>query len=165
VVLLPLLFVRMFSSLAATPLGPLLMVERGSRAYALANISWTVTEVVVAAAALSTVGPSGLAWTYALVGWVGLGIYLAPPGCRPRRWPLRRLGSLLSALLLRPGLAVALGSLAAVAAYRRSPFSVFANDLGLIAGAGAVLVVSYFAEDDVRRLFAALSNRANPGTR
>lgn len=165
VVLLPLLFVRMLSSLAATPLGPLLMVERGSQGYARANIAWTVLEAAAAATALVTIGPSGLAWTYAVVGWAGLWLYLAPPGCPTRPWPVRRLGSLLSALLLRPGLAVALGALVAVAAYMRAPFTVFASVPGLFAGAMAVLAASYFAEGDVRRLFAALSSRASPGTR
>ena len=165
VALLPLLFTRMLASLAATPLAPLLMVERGSRSYAQANIVWTVVEGTLSAVALVMVGPSGLGWTYAVVGWFGLWLYLAPPGYRTDRWPVRRLGALMSALLLRPGLAVALTALVAVAVYMRSPFTVFTNHLGLMAGATAVLAASYLAEGDVRRLLTALSTRANPGTR
>ena len=141
------------------------MVERGSRSYAQANIVWTVVEGTLSAVALVMVGPSGLGWTYAVVGWFGLWLYLAPPGYRTDRWPVRRLGALMSALLLRPGLAVALTALVAVAVYMRSPFTVFTNHLGLMAGATAVLAASYLAEGDVRRLLTALSTRANPGTR
>ena len=165
VVLLPLLFIRMLSSLAATPLGPLLMVERGSRVYAQANIAWTVIEVVVSAVALVMLGPSGLAWTYATVGWIGLWLYLAHPGNRTRPRPIQRFGALISVFLLRPGEAIALGALVAAAAYMRSPFAVFANHLGLFAGAMAVLAAAYASERDVRRFFADFSSRANAGKR
>ena len=156
VALLPLLFMRMLSSLAATPLGPLLMVERGSRAYARANIAWTLAEAFVAAVSLVVAGPSGLAWTYALVGWVGLWLYLVATRGGDQSHPTRDVGSLLAALLLRPGLAAALAVLAMSAALSGSFIAVYSNLAGPAACAAAALTLAYACERDARTAIARL---------
>jgi O-antigen/teichoic acid export membrane protein len=163
--LLPLLFVRMVSSLGATPLGPLVMVERGSKAYAQANLAWTAAEVGVAAAALALIGPAGLAWAYALVGWLGLWLYLGRPGRNQGAPPDRRLSALLSPLLLRPGLAVSLAALAGLAAPART-LLVVRRDVGrLSALAAAALLASYLCERDVRSAVARLLATVPRGAR
>lgn len=105
--LLPFLVVRMLPSLATTPLGSLVLAERGARAYAVANAWWTAGEVIVAVIMLWRFGPTGLAWSYAFMAWLGVAAFvhqLAAPA---------RFTGLLPPLLLRPSLwvAVALAAL------------------------------------------------------
>lgn len=105
--LLPFLVVRMLPSLATTPLGSLVLAERGARAYAVANAWWTAGEVIVAVIMLWRFGPTGLAWSYAFMAWLGVAAFvhqLAAPA---------RFAGLLPPLLLRPSLwvAVALAAL------------------------------------------------------
>ncbi len=149
VVLLPFLFVRMLSSLAATPLGPLLLVERGARPYAYANIAWTLFETGAAAAVLPMAGPAGLAWVQAAGGWVGLWIYAAMAGRVAEAGTLGRLAALLSTVLLRPGLAVALAALGAFFAYSRSPFAGAIGPIGVMGAAAGVLLAAYLVEKDL----------------
>ena len=88
----------MLPSLATTPLGPLVLAQRDSRAYAVANAWWTGGEVVVAVIMLWLYGPIGLAWSYALMAWWGVAAYV-------RNLPLpARFVGLLPPLLFRPSL-------------------------------------------------------------
>lgn len=107
--LLPFIIIRMLPSLATTPLGSLVLADRGARAYAIANAVWTAGEVIVAALMLWLFGPIGLAWSLALMAWLGVASFvhqLAAPA---------RLISVLPPLVFRPSLWTAV-SLAA--AYR-----------------------------------------------
>lgn len=105
--LLPFLVVRMLPSLATTPLGSLVLADRGARAYAVANAWWTGGEVIVAALMLWLFGPLGLAWSYAFMAWLGVAAFvhqLAAPA---------RFTDLLRPLLFRPSLWAAVALLAA----------------------------------------------------
>jgi PST family polysaccharide transporter len=107
--ILPFMVIRMLPSLATTPLGSLVLADRGARAYAAANALWTVGEVIMAAIMLWLFGPIGLAWSLAFMAWLGVASFvhqLAAPA---------RFASLLPPLLFRPSLWTAL---ALVAAYR-----------------------------------------------
>jgi O-antigen/teichoic acid export membrane protein len=70
--LLPLLFMRMIPGLATTPLGSMLMVEKGGRMFAQANLFWTAVEFMGAVLFSFWIGPAGLAWSYAIFVWLGL---------------------------------------------------------------------------------------------
>lgn len=101
--LLPWLVVRMLPSLATTPLGSLVLADKGARGYAVANAWWTGGEVFVAAVMLWRYGPIGLAWSYAFMAWLGVAAFvhqIAGPA---------RLFSLLPPLFVRPSLWAAVG--------------------------------------------------------
>jgi O-antigen/teichoic acid export membrane protein len=74
--ILPLLFLRMLTSLANTPISSILMVQKGGRIFANAVLSWTVIEIILALFLLVVIGPMGLAWSYAIAVWTGLYIML-----------------------------------------------------------------------------------------
>ncbi len=128
--LLPFLIVRMLPSLATTPLGSLVLADRGARAYAIANAWWTGGEVVVAALLVWQFGPIGLAWNYAFMAWFGAAAFvwqLLPPA---------RFGRLLPPLLLRPSLWAAV---AATLAYRWGVEHLgLGTNLASVAGYGAL---------------------------
>lgn len=108
-ILMPFIIVRMLPGLATTPLGSLVLAERDARTYAVANAWWTGSEIVVAALLLWLYGPIGLAWSYAFMGWLGVGAFVS-------QLPLpARFISLLPSLLLRPSL---WGAVALVLGYR-----------------------------------------------
>jgi O-antigen/teichoic acid export membrane protein len=71
-VLVPLLFIRMIAGIATTPLGPLIIVHRGGAAFGIANSLWAAAEVLGACVFIRVLGPTGLAWSYATVVWIGL---------------------------------------------------------------------------------------------
>jgi len=103
--LVPLLVARMLPGLATTPLGALLLAERGARSYALANAAWTAAEVIAAVVLLAWVGPRGLAWSYSFMAWFGVLMLVGRlPGPAA-------MGALLAPLLLRPSLWLALALL------------------------------------------------------
>lgn len=107
--LLPFMVARMLPSMATTPLGSMVLADCGARAYAIANALWTGAEVAVAALMLWLYGPIGLAWSLAIMAWLGVACFvhqLAAPA---------RFISLLPPLLFRPSLWTAV---ALVAAYR-----------------------------------------------
>lgn len=96
--LLPFVIVRMLPGLAVTPLGSLVLAQRDSRAYAVANAWWTGGEVVVSVIMLWLYGPIGLAWSYAFMAWLGVAAFV-------RKLPLpARFVGLLPPLLFRPSL-------------------------------------------------------------
>src|SRR5437764_1929291 len=70
--ILPLILLRMLPSLATTPVGALAMVHGGGRALAAALSAWTAIELVSALLLSLLLGPTGLAWSYAFVVWIGL---------------------------------------------------------------------------------------------
>ncbi len=128
--LLPFLVVRMLPSMATTPLGSLVLADRGARAYAIANAWWTGGEIVVAALLIWWLGPIGLAWNYAVMAWFGAAAFV---------WPLlppARFGRLLPPLLWRPSLWT---GVAAVAAYRWGVVHFgLGTGLAAVAGYGAL---------------------------
>lgn len=96
--LLPFLVVRMLPGLATTPLGSLVLAERGARAYAVATAWWTTGEVAVAIVLMYVWGPIGLAWSYSFMAWLGVAAFV-----RQLPYPAS-LSGLLPPLLLRPSL-------------------------------------------------------------
>lgn len=103
--ILPLLFLRMLPGLATTPLGSLVMVHRGGRAYATVMVLWTIVEIAAAWMLLRMIGPTGLAWSYAIVVWVGVLLLTTA-----LNQPFGRLSrEILTAVLKRPSLVVAAG--------------------------------------------------------
>jgi O-antigen/teichoic acid export membrane protein len=142
--LLPLVFLRMIPSLATTPLGTLLLVERGARVFAQANLVWALMEVLGAALFLFWLGPSGLAWSYAIVVWAGLFVFLH--NLRASGQP-SLVGETLRILMQRPGLwlaglpAAAVALFPAMAAHAR--FSPICD--GLMPRASLALAVSTVA--------------------
>jgi O-antigen/teichoic acid export membrane protein len=98
--LVPLLFLRMIPGMATTPVGPLIMVHRGGFSYALANLLWTFAEILVGLALIRAVGPTGLAWSYALLVWLGL--WLMVNSLRDSTSSLMR--DLVEEITLRPSL-------------------------------------------------------------
>ena len=74
--LIPFLFFRMIAGMATTPIGPLIVVQRGGAVFAKSNFQWTLAEAACAFAFLKLLGPTGLAWSYALVVWFGLWLLL-----------------------------------------------------------------------------------------
>lgn len=76
IILVPYLFFRMIPGMATTPLGTLLLVEKGAKAYCWMNIYWTLVELLVAVFLIIFAGPIGLAWSYALTAFIGLWLML-----------------------------------------------------------------------------------------
>jgi O-antigen/teichoic acid export membrane protein len=148
--ILPLLFLRMLPSLSTTPLGTLTMVHSGGRKFARANFFWTLAELGGAILFLLMLGPTGLAWSYAIVAWIGLGFFLL--ALDERKSTL--VGDLADALVIRPSLgvvAVALVLLFFVSLWR--PLS----DVGmsLVAPAAFLMVATaYLTERDVRQFLS-----------
>ena len=70
--ILALLCARMVPGVATSPLGPLLIVERGTRHYALANVVWSGAEFAAGAGAAYCLGRRGLAYSWAVTAWVGM---------------------------------------------------------------------------------------------
>ena len=100
--LLPFLILRMLPSLVITPLSALILIERDAQTYAVANLQWTVSEILAAMFILYWIGPLGLAWSSSFMAWFGLAIFsskLPYPSA---------FKSLFSNLMLRPSLWVAI---------------------------------------------------------
>jgi O-antigen/teichoic acid export membrane protein len=70
--MLPLLCARMIPGIACTPLGTLLLVERGAVKYARALWLWTGVEFAAAYLAVKMLGATGLAVSYAVTAWLGV---------------------------------------------------------------------------------------------
>jgi O-antigen/teichoic acid export membrane protein len=78
--IVPLLFLRMVPGIASTPIGPLIMVQRGGRSFAKVSVMWTLAEIAGASLLLFALGPIGLAWSCVVMVWVGLWIMLTALG-------------------------------------------------------------------------------------
>ncbi len=93
--LLPGLLLRMALALPLSVLGAWLTVAVAPREAAAVHARWTLLEVALAAGAIAAMGPSGLAWSWAVGGALGTGLFL---------WALRAhgVGMMLAALWRRP---------------------------------------------------------------
>src|SRR6266542_3451031 len=131
--ILPLILLRMVPGLATTPVGSLVMVQRGGRALAAALGLWTALEVAAGLALSLLLGPSGVAWSYAFTVWAGLFVLLR--ALDVHSGPL--LSDTARALLGRPSLAIA-----------AVPYA------SLVVPAGAIVAAAYLSERDVRRYLA-----------
>jgi O-antigen/teichoic acid export membrane protein len=80
VAIVPLLFLRMVPGIATTPIGPLIMVQKGGRSFAKVSLLWTLAEIAGASLLLFALGPTGLAWSCAVMVWVGLWFMLVALG-------------------------------------------------------------------------------------
>jgi O-antigen/teichoic acid export membrane protein len=156
--LLPLLFLRMLASLATTSLGPLVFVQKGGRCFAGANFHWMLLEFAAAAIALPILGPGGLAWSYAGIVWLGIGILLH---ALTKQWtPLA--GDIGRIIFLRPSLAVA--AALACLVYFSHPFISMSPMIGL---AAVITALSYLSEQEIRgflktKSWTGLWQRKNP---
>jgi O-antigen/teichoic acid export membrane protein len=145
--LIPLLFVRMIPGLATTPMGPLLMVERKAFVFARANFIWTVAELIVAIALLRLLGPVGLAWSYCVVVWIGLGITLHSLG-HPTTVLVRDVAA---ELFARPSVIFAvLGLLAVAGAIRFAQLPMHASSVAYSVSL-LLVICSYLLEPDLRQ--------------
>jgi O-antigen/teichoic acid export membrane protein len=108
--MLPLLCARMIPGIACTPVGTLLLIERGAAKYTMALWFWTGAELIAAYLAVKTLGPTGLAVSYSVTAW--LGVFLLLKGFGVTSPSL--FGQVCWTIFRRPGLWV---SLAAVACY------------------------------------------------
>jgi O-antigen/teichoic acid export membrane protein len=151
--LLVLIFARMVPGIATSPLGSLVLVERGAAALARANAAWAGLEVAGALIACALLGPAGLAWSYAIVVWAGFALLLAG---LPNGGPVAARGAL-GAVLGRPALWASLAGAAAVGFLvgerPASPGRPWDGHV-LAAGVGALFIVSagYAAELACRRM-------------
>src|SRR5215471_3244626 len=146
--ILPLILLRMLPGLATTPVGTLVMVHRGGRAMAVALVKWTALEVAGGLALSLLLGPTGLAWSYATVVWLGVFILLRAL----RVDPSRLVADTAKAILGRPSLVVAIlvacviiWALTAAGKIAALPYAV------VVLPAGAIVVAAYLSEGEVRR--------------
>jgi O-antigen/teichoic acid export membrane protein len=154
--LLPFLFARMLPGVACAPLGTLMLVERGSRAYAIALGVWTAIETVAAFIAIQVLGAAGLAVAYSVTAWVGM--YVLIQGLR--RDTLRLAASIPLIILKRPG--VWLGGLIA-ALYMldqawNTEWLARASLAGVVCAAVAVVLVGCAVDSGLRRLIVRSEN-------
>lgn len=155
--ILPLILLRMLPGLATTPVGTLVMVHRGGRALAVALVSWTALEVAGGLALSLLLGPTGLAWSYAVVVWVGLFILVRALGVHPGQL----LADTARAILGRPSLAVAvlvagllIAGLTVAGEITTLPYAL------VLAPAVAIVAAAYLSERDVRRYLTTSRIRA-----
>jgi O-antigen/teichoic acid export membrane protein len=146
--ILPLILLRMLPGLATTPVGALVMVARGGRALAAALAKWTALELAAGLVLSLLLGPSGLAWSYAVVVWVGLLVLERTLDVRPRQL----LVDTAKAILGRPSLAIAvllagllIGALAMAGELTALPVVL------VVPPAVAIVAAAYLSERDVRR--------------
>jgi O-antigen/teichoic acid export membrane protein len=154
IALLALLFARMVPGIGTSPLGTLVLVERGAGALVRANLVWTATEVAGALVACALLGPIGLAWSYALVVWVGFFAFLA--NGLPNQG-LRAAQQTVSVLLVRPALWVSVFGAIVVSRIGAEippswPGGWPASASALVPlGAAMVIVIAYLAEGLMQR--------------
>jgi O-antigen/teichoic acid export membrane protein len=99
--LLPFLIWRMLPGLATTPLGTMLIAQRGSGGYVSSNCTWTIAEVIVAIACMYLMGGRGLAVSYSFMAWFGVVLFAT------RIKGMAGVVEVLKVLLLRPSVWVA----------------------------------------------------------
>ena len=146
-VLVPFLFLRMVPGLATTPLGPLIMVHKGGRAYASVNALWTATEIGGACVCLFFIGPTGLAWSYVVMVWLGLWLLIRSLG-RPSS---NLAAQLTQELWRRPSLIFALSAALVVTAVAKNISLVLFDPKSIIAVACVLILISYTLEPELRR--------------
>jgi O-antigen/teichoic acid export membrane protein len=147
-VLIPLLFFRMLPGLATTPLGPLIMVHGGGYVYAKVGWLWTVVEVACAAFCIAILGPIGLAWSYAIVVWVGLWLMLRALGRTGDGLTKQLMGQIFG----RPSLYFAMASVVSLSILLKNADSAYSNNVFFLCILACTVVLSsYLLEPDVRQ--------------
>jgi O-antigen/teichoic acid export membrane protein len=142
--LLPFLFLRMMGGAAMTPVGNLLPVQRGSKAFARAALQWTALETGAAAILLAAAGPAGLAYSAAAGAWIGILLFLRVLNQDP--WA--RFGDILREIWIRPSLAFAAAcSVAVHFVFVKGNFPWSAS----LAAAALTIATSYCMEPEIRR--------------
>ncbi len=145
--LIPFLFLRMLPGLATTPLGPLIMVHCGGYIYARTAVLWTLAETLGAALCIALVGPTGLAWSYAVIVWLGLWLMISALG--PSIPSLGR--QLAQQLVKRPSLYFAGTAVAFLGLLSKNIGPVYATNVWFFGVLAAVVVsVAYLLEPDIR---------------
>lgn len=138
--LVPWLFFRMSIGLATSPLGSLLLVQGGARQYCLANLGWTLAEVLACLLAMAVLGEMGLAWSHGLMVLVGVYLILRGLGDSP---VMPRLLQMAKVVYLRP--AVLMSVLGAVFYAGYVDEALVASPHVMVA-AGLWLLMSYLME-------------------
>ncbi|HZQ18943.1 MAG TPA: oligosaccharide flippase family protein [Terriglobales bacterium] len=147
--LVPLLFLRMLPGLATTPLGPLVLVHCGGFIYAKLSCIWTTCEFLAALLCLYCIGPTGLAWSYAFMVWVGLGLMLSPLSEARRHLT----GPLITQILRRPSLAFSVIAALSLAFVLRDVSSKYGDNIWLFGTLASVIVLAaYCLEPEMRQL-------------
>jgi O-antigen/teichoic acid export membrane protein len=144
--LIPFLFFRMIAGMATTPLGPLIIVQRGGPVFAKSNLQWTVAEAACAFVLLKLLGPTGLAWSYALVVWFGLWILLVSL----RQKTISLVKELVKGLVLRPSVLSALCVTAGTILISKASRLPISNMWPALCVAGVLVVCSYAVEPELR---------------
>jgi len=151
ITLLPFLFARMLPGLATTPVGTLLLVERGARVFARANILWAGFELVAGFIFLLIAGPKGLAWSYSWTAWIGLLILHRAI----EQDSGNRMLTTVRTLLKRPALWFSLGAILSpllLLMIGVIPLT-YVQDIRLVATyAIAIVILSYSLEKDIRKM-------------
>ena len=147
--LIPLFFLRMVPGVATTPLGPLIMVHKGGRVYAIVNILWTIAEILVASFLLKAIGPEGLAWSCAFVVWAGLWLMIRALGQQTIRLSKDVVRKLLKHRSVAFVVPVSI-CLASFFWYRHR--SVEAEPALIFIMAAALVLFSYFLAPELRKL-------------
>jgi len=115
-------------------------------AFGVANLFWTLLEVIGACILVLALGPRGLAWSYAFVVWIGLWLLMA--SLHRNTGGLMR--NLAREIVVRPSVICAAGSTVAVTLLART-FHLPARESWLIyAVAGTVILSSYLLEPELR---------------
>lgn len=142
--LLPLLICRMLPGLALTPMGAMLLAQQGAGSFVLANVIWSIAELCAAIVFLLLMGPTGLAWSYAIVVWLGVALFAGTlKGATG-------LADIVRVLLLRPSVWLAL---ALTLPFLLLPLTLKPLFAAILYSA-AVCLISMSAEPRVRRLIS-----------
>jgi len=144
--LVPLLFLRMIPGMATTPVGPLIMVHRSGSAFAITNLLWTLAEVIGGITLAWVLGPTGLAWSYALVVWLGLWLMLASL----RRSTAGLAWDLVKEIGMRPSLLLAVGVTVSVSLIPGLSRQLVAGPWLIYWVVGGVVLCSYLIEPELR---------------
>ncbi len=145
--LLPFLFLRMLPGVATTPLGSMLMVQKGGRVFANAMIVWTLLETLGAYLLLKIVGPMGLAYSYAIIVWLGLYTFLYFLDLKT----ITLLGDILKTLLIRNS--IFLSALLSTSFYFYQNFCLpdtLMNVQVYLVIAVIIVLLSYLSEKEIR---------------
>jgi O-antigen/teichoic acid export membrane protein len=131
---------RMVPGIVTTALSYFVLAQRGSASFAKCNFWWTCAEVGAGVILLAAVGPTGLAWSYSVMAWVGVLLFL-----REARQGGMRI--VLATLLCRKSLIA--GMVASIAVYYLGRDVHGMVELVLCA---VLIVVAILAEPQVRTL-------------
>lgn len=145
-ILIPFLFLRMVPGLATTPLGPLIMVQRGGYSFARANMFWTLAEILGALVCVLVLGPTGLAWSSASVVWLGLWIMV-------NSLEIDAVGlskDVASELFRRPSLIFSSSTALVIALFMKSTPLYSGKFAVILIISGVMVLCSYLLEPEVR---------------